>query len=71
VTRSPVKSSSLLSVGYDPAMRVLEVEFAGGRVYQHHGVSSEQHANLLGAKSAGSYYHEHLKGRYGPPKESA
>jgi len=38
--RVPVRSSNLISVGYDSALRVLEAEFKHGSVYQYFGVPS-------------------------------
>ena len=36
--RVPVSSSNLASVGYDPELRVLEVEFHNHTVYQYRNV---------------------------------
>jgi hypothetical protein len=36
--RTPVSSSNLSSVGYDPDEQILEIEFNGGRVYQYYDV---------------------------------
>lgn len=33
MVRTPVASSALASVGYDPSTQTLEVEFRSGRVY--------------------------------------
>ena len=51
MTRTPVKSSAVLSVGYDNG--TLEVEYAGGRVYQLAGISQDQYDALLTADSIG------------------
>lgn len=71
ITRTPVRSSSIASIGYDPATKVMEVEFTGGRVYRHADVPSAAYENLLGAKSVGSWYRTNVQGRYAPPKERA
>ena len=36
--RAPVDSSSIATVGYDPASRTLEIEFRDGDVYQYFNV---------------------------------
>ena len=51
MTRTPVKSSAVLSVGYDNG--ILEVEYPGGRIYQMDGISQDQYDALLMADSIG------------------
>jgi hypothetical protein len=51
--RTPVKSSSLKSVGYDPATKALEIEFASGQVYRYADVPAESFADLMSAASIG------------------
>jgi hypothetical protein len=62
--RSPVTSSSLAAVGYDPADQVLEVEFTSGSVYQYIGVPVAVYTELLAAPSLGSYLARRVKPRY-------
>lgn len=62
--RSPIESSSLASVGYDPASRTLEVEFQGGRVYRYFGVPQARYRDLLRADSAGRFLNTRIKGVY-------
>lgn len=52
------------SVGYDKARRVLEVEVAGGAVYQYLDVPAREFFALLSAESAGRYYNQEIKPRY-------
>ncbi len=59
--RVPVSSSSLRSVGYDETASVLEVEFLDGGVYEYSNVPAKHHANLMSAKSIGSYFATHIK----------
>lgn len=63
--RQPVSSSNLRSVGYDPATQTLEIEFNSDAVYRYDGVPPAVHAGLMGASSHGSYFNQHIKGRYG------
>lgn len=44
--RVPQSSSSVVSLGYDPAAKLLEVEFRGGRVYQYADVPPDVYAEL-------------------------
>jgi hypothetical protein len=72
--RTPVTSSQLVSVGYDPGTQTLEVEFKGGTgrdgaarpntVYQYSAVPPEVHKAMMAAESQGSYLYKHIKGAY-------
>ncbi|MDH7514679.1 MAG: KTSC domain-containing protein [Bacteroidota bacterium] len=64
MNRRPVRSSNIRSVGYDPASRTLEVEFNSGGVYQYSGVPETVYQDFMRAASKGSYFHNHIKGRY-------
>ena len=62
--RTPVRSSNIRSVGYDPASSTLEVEFRSGGLYQYSGVPETIYQGFVRAASKGSYFHDHIKGRY-------
>lgn len=62
--RTAVKSSNVEAVGFDPASRILEVQFKGGAVYQYLDVPAEEHRKLMAAESIGSYLHQSIKGRF-------
>ena len=62
--RTPVSSSNLVSVGYDPAANTLEVEFKQGSVYSYAGVPSNVHRDLMNAPSHGSYFSRHIRDNY-------
>jgi len=51
--RTPVSSSNLRSVGYDPATQTLEIEFMNGHIYQYSGVLKSVYDALLAAESHG------------------
>jgi KTSC domain len=59
--RTPVLSSNLASVGYDPATQTLEIEFLHGDVYQYSDVPSLVYDGLMAADSHGSYFDRHIK----------
>jgi KTSC domain-containing protein len=62
--RQQVDSENLASLGYEPANRVLEIEFRNGRVYQYEGVPQRLVDELLQAPSKGQYFNSKIKGRY-------
>jgi hypothetical protein len=62
--RTPVRSSNIRSVGYDPASRTLEVEFQNGGLYRYSGVPETIYHGFMRAASKGFYFHNHSKGRY-------
>lgn len=62
--RQTVTSSNLHSVGYDPQMSVLEIEFRGGRIYQYSNVSTRVYEGLMNSSSHGRYFHQHIRDIY-------
>lgn len=62
--RTAVESTSLRSVGYDPAAQVLEVEFCSGRIYAYEGVPPEVHDWLMRSKGKGGYFNRMIRDRY-------
>jgi hypothetical protein len=58
--RKAVKSSNIVSVGYDHASKTLEVEFKSGGVYRYADVTPERHAAMMAAPSVGSFHHTHF-----------
>ena len=62
--RTPVDSTDLVSVGYDPVERILEVEFKGNRVYQYLEVPRDIAEGLLKAASYGQYFYAHITAYY-------
>ncbi len=61
MNRTPVSSSNLQAVGYDPATRTLEIEFLNGGLYSYSGVPASVHASLMAASSHGSYFDSNIK----------
>lgn len=59
--REHVESQALISVGYDPDRRIMEVEFEGGAVYRYLDVPAELYAGLMAAPSQGQYFAEHVR----------
>ena len=62
---TPVESSTLVTVGYDPDGELLRLEFCGSRaVYQYFAVPAAVHTALLAATSKGGYFNQAIRGRY-------
>ena len=59
-----MESSNIVSIGYDPARYVLEIEFHQGGVYQYARVPSHVHQGLMDAESKGSYFLRFIRDRY-------
>ena len=57
----PVESSSLASVGYDPANMILEIEFHRGGTYQYFNIPVQIHQGLMDASSKGTYLDQNIK----------
>ena len=64
MNRKPVDSSNIKAVGYDPESKTLEVEFQSGAVHAYEGVPADKHAAFIKAKSAGGFFHTHIRGRF-------
>lgn len=62
--RIAVDSSSVTSVGYDPATFELEVEFRNGRRYRYQQVPIAAYRLLLQAPSIGAFLNEQIKPRF-------
>ena len=62
--RQRVESSAVRSVGYDKTRRVLEVEVAGGAVYQYLEVPAREYFALVAADSVCRYYNQQIKESY-------
>lgn len=64
MTRTAVPSRSIRTVRYDPATRVLEIQFHQGRVYEYAGVPYEEWVALMGAPSLGRHLRERIAPRF-------
>ena len=63
IERTPVRSSALRSVGYDPKQRVLEIEFTNRSVYQYSDVPPKVYRGLMAAESHGRYFYQHVRNK--------
>ena len=61
--RHHVRSSSLASVGFDPATNELEIEFREGGVYRY-AVPRRIHSELMASESLGAYFARRIRHAY-------
>lgn len=59
-----VRSSNLLTAGYDAAAQVMEIEFQNGSIYQYFEVPEQVYQGLLTAESKGQYLHDQVFNRF-------
>lgn len=64
MNRTPVTSTNILSIGYDPQTMTLEVEFRDGAIYQYFDVPEHVYEGFLNAASHGAYLAREIKGRF-------
>lgn len=62
--RTPVSSSSITSVGYDPTSHTLEIEFVSGATYRYRQVEQSVYEALMRAESKGRYVNAHVRTEY-------
>ncbi|HTH71915.1 MAG TPA: non-canonical purine NTP pyrophosphatase [Candidatus Pristimantibacillus sp.] len=62
--RLPVDSSDLVSIGYDPRERVLEIEFKENRIYQYLEVEPDIYERFTRTDSYGEYFYAHINKHY-------
>lgn len=67
MTRTPVKSSQIESIGFNPETKKLQIAFVQRNpdkpqsVYEYSNVPAELHQALIGAESIGKAFGEKLK----------
>lgn len=62
--RAPLQSRAVLSAGYDPVTKQLELEFKNGRIYRYREVPAGVYAFLLRTPSKGGYVNRMIQNRY-------
>lgn len=62
--RIPVNSSNVKSVGYNSILKLLEVEFNNGSVYEYIDVPKELYDAFISSDSLGKFVHSHLKNKF-------
>ncbi len=64
IERTPVESSSLVSMGFARQARILEVEFRSGAIYRYLGVPPAVFEEMKKAESKGRYFAQSIRGKY-------
>lgn len=59
-----VDSDAIEAIGYEAASRRMRIRFTGGREYDFCGVPVSIFQGLHDAPSKGTFYNEHIRGRY-------
>jgi len=59
-----VDSTTLVTVSYDDAQGLLQLEFCSRAVYQYFRVPALVHQSLLDASSKGRYFNQAIRGRF-------
>ena len=61
---SAVESTTLVTVFYDAAQELLQLEFCSRAVYPYSNVPAAVHQSLLDACSKGRYFNQAIRGRF-------
>ena len=64
MNRTPVTSTNINSIGYDPQSAVLEVEFTSGDIYQYLDVPEHLYQRFFNASSHGQFLNDHIRYNY-------
>lgn len=59
-----LNSSAIRAVRYDHEALILDIEFTDSETYDYHRVPLHIYEGLVSARSAGRYFHSHIKDRY-------
>ena len=59
-----VSSSRIDSVGYDEHLKLLQIQFVNGAMYEYYDVPKDIYIGLITASSAGEYFHEYVRNVY-------
>jgi hypothetical protein len=62
--RTPVRSSNLRSVGYNPFSGTLTIEFHNGRTYAYADVPHAVYEGLMDAESHGRFFAIYIRNGY-------
>jgi phosphoribosylpyrophosphate synthetase len=63
MSREPIDSSVIASMGYAAAQRILELEFHSGDLYDYFDVPEEEYTAFRSAASKGTYLNQTFKPR--------
>lgn len=58
---TPVESSNLKAVGYDPETKAMRVQFHSGDTWSYADVSEQEHSDLMASKRKGVHFHHLIR----------
>ena len=64
MNRTPVESTNIADIGYDPTTQTLEIGFLNGTVYQYLNVPPNIFSQLMSASSHGTFLNKQIKPKY-------
>ena len=64
IQRAAVESSSIASVGYGRASKLLEIEFRSGAIYRYREVPENVFTAFSAARSKGHFFGTQVRGKY-------
>ncbi len=64
ISRRPIHSTALATIGYSKRLRALEVEFVNGAIYRYTNVPPEIYRALIAAPSKAQFYDENVRGHF-------
>jgi len=62
--RISVSSTNIVSIGYDVANQILEIEFNSGDVFQYYNVPEGIYESLMSSNSHGSFFHQNIRNEF-------
>jgi hypothetical protein len=73
MTLTPVTSSNIAAIGYDPATRTMTVQFKNGGTFDYHDVAPHHHDEMMKVnakgQSVGKYFHARIRGAHKASKK--
>lgn len=64
MNRKPVRSTNIVSIGYDSDTSVLEIEFYSREVYQYTNIPQRLFDDFMTSQSLGRYFAQNIKGKF-------
>jgi hypothetical protein len=61
---TPVASTSISSIGYDPRQKILYIRFRNGYTYEYQGVPASLYAELMNSYSIGAFLNQHVRRKF-------
>jgi hypothetical protein len=62
--RKALRSGKLKAAGFDEKLRIMEIEWTNGDVYEYKGVSPEVFRQLMNAPSPSSFFEDKIEEAY-------